>query len=188
MSDDSNTPDPESEDQAQIWAESSDPQAELPDVDEPETELATAQRERDEFLDALRRERAEFENFRRRSAKERTDAQDRGAEQVLVRLLGVLDSFVLALDAAEKSGDEQLHKGVEMVYAQLMEAMTGMGLTEVEGKHAPFDPTIHEAMLQVDAIDDLGYEVPEPVVTEVLRPGYRFKGRVLRPAAVKVAR
>lgn len=157
-----------------------------PGEDEPA--LARAERERDEYLDALRRERAEFENFRRRTTKERMDALDRGAEQLVGNLLGVLDSFGLALEAAEKSGDEQLHKGVEMVFAQLMDALSSSGLRRVDETRVPFDPTIHEAMLQVDAAESLGHEVDESLVVEVLRPGYRFKDRVLRPASVKVAR
>lgn len=154
----------------------------------PEDPVARAERERDEYLDALRRERAEFENFRKRTAKERIDAQDRGAEQLAGALLGVLDSFGLALDAAAKSSDEQLAKGVELVYAQLFTALEQAGLEDVPGVGAPFDPAVHEALLQVDAAEALGREVDEPEVVEVLRRGYRFKGRVLRPAAVKVAR
>lgn len=154
----------------------------------PEDPVARAERERDEYLDALRRERAEFENFRKRTAKERVDAQDRGAEQLASVLLGVLDSFGLALDAAAKSSDEQLAKGVELVYAQLVTALEQAGLEEVPGVGAEFDPSVHEALLQVEAAEALGREVDEPEVVEVLRRGYRFKGRVLRPAAVKVAR
>ena len=153
-----------------------------------EDPMARAERERDEYLDALRRERAEFENFRKRTTKERLDALDRGAEQLVTGLFSVLDSFGLALDAAGKSDDEQLAKGVELVHTQLLSALEQAGLSQVEGVGASFDPTIHEAMLQVDAAEELGHEVEEPVVVEVLRPGYRFKGRVLRPAAVKVAR
>lgn len=155
---------------------------------EEEGELARAERERDEYLDALRRERAEFENFRKRTAKERLDAQARGAEQLAAGLLTVLDSFGLALDAAAKSSDEQLAKGVELVYAQFVTTLEQAGLEEVEGVGATFDPAMHEALLQVEAVEILGREVDEPEVVEVLRRGYRFKGRVLRPAAVKVAR
>ena len=150
--------------------------------------VARAEQERDEYLDALRRERAEFENFRRRTSKERSDALDRGAELIVAGLLSVLDSFGLALEAAGKSDDEQLAKGVQMVHSQLLSALEQAGLSQVEGVGAVFDPTIHEAMLQVEAAEALGHEVDDAVVVEVLRPGYRFKGRVLRPASVKVAR
>ncbi|HVM21364.1 MAG TPA: nucleotide exchange factor GrpE [Egibacteraceae bacterium] len=151
---------------------------------EPPDPVAEAQRQRDEYLDHLRRERAEFENFRKRATRERMEALDRGAEQVMNSLLHVLDTFGLALTAAESSDDDQLAKGVQMVHAELVSTLHNLGLTEVEGVGNTFDPMHHEAMMQVEADEP----VDEPVVVEVLRPGYRFKGRVLRPASVKVAK
>jgi molecular chaperone GrpE len=156
----------------------------------PEEELAVeealerAERERDEYLDHLRRERAEFENFRKRVTRERMDALDRGAEQVVANLLGVLDNLRLALDAADAHPDDQLSKGVEMVHSELVGVLRQAGLEEVPGVGAPFDPAWHEAMGQEDAEEP----ADEPVVVQVYRPGYRFKGRVLRPASVKVAK
>ena len=152
--------------------------------DEPVDPLTEAQRQRDEYLDHLRRERAEFENFRKRATRERMDALDRGAEQVVSNLLHVLDTFGFALAAAREHPEDQLAKGVEMVHAELVTTLTQAGLEEVDGVGAHFDPTHHEAMMQVEADEP----VDEPTVVEVLRPGYRFKGRVLRPASVKVAK
>ncbi|MPZ72512.1 MAG: nucleotide exchange factor GrpE [Nitriliruptorales bacterium] len=157
---------------------------EAPEAPEPDP-VAEAQRERDEYLDHLRRERAEFENFRKRATKERMDALDRGAEQVVSSLLHVLDTFGFALAAArEEDADNQLAKGVEMVYAELVSVLKQSGLEDIEGVGSHFDPMHHEAMMQVEAHPP----VQEPTVVEVLRPGYRFKGRVLRPASVKVAK
>lgn len=145
--------------------------------------LADAERTAEEYLDHLRRERAEFENFRRRSNKERMEALDRGAEQLVSNLLGVLDNFGYVLDAAASSQDEQLAKGVEMAHTELVKVLREAGLEEVPGAGEPFDPTWHEAVAQVE-VDDPG---SEGQVVEVLRPGYRFKGRLLRPASVAVA-
>jgi molecular chaperone GrpE len=145
--------------------------------------LAEAQRQRDEYLDLLRRERAEFENFRRRVARERAEAHDRGAERLVSSLLGVLDNFGFVLEAAKDSPDEALSKGTNMVYAELLDVLRKAGLQEVPGAGEPFDPNWHEAMLQVEPEEP----VDAPVVAEVLRPGYRFKDRVLRPASVSVA-
>ena len=150
-------------------------------VDDP---VAAAQRERDEYLDHLRRERAEFENFRKRATKERMDALDRGAEQVVSNLLHVLDTFGFALAAASEHPEDQLAKGIEMVYAEFLDVLRKAGLEEIQGVGTHFDPLHHEAMMQVEADEP----VEEPTVVEVLRPGYRFKGRVLRPASVKVAK
>jgi molecular chaperone GrpE len=133
--------------------------------------LAEAERQRDEYLDHLRRERAEFENFRRRAARERAEAVERGQEQLVSQLLGVLDNFGFVLDAAEDSPDESLAKGAQMVHAELMEVLRRAGLAEVPGTGAPFDPTHHEAMMQVEAPTSRS---TRPTVAEVLRPGYRF--------------
>lgn len=191
-------PEPAAHDAAQADTDDVDgqpeeaPAAEAEDDPRPREELlaalAEAERQRDEYVDHLRRERAEFENYRRRSARERLEALDRGAEQVVSGLLGVLDNFGLALGAAEASDDEGLAKGVQMVHNELLATLTNAGLEEIPGVGVEFDPEQHEAMMQVDAAEELGREVDEPVVTEVLRSGYRYKGRVLRPASVKVAR
>lgn len=157
------------------------------DIDGPPVEedpLAQAHRERDEYLDHLRRERAAFENFRRRANKERMEALDRGAEQLVANLLDVLDTFGFALAAAADHDSDPLAKGVTMVHDQFVGALRTAGLEEVAGVGSDFDPNIHEAVLSEDAAEP----VEHPVVTEVLRPGYRFKGRVLRPASVKVAK
>lgn len=144
--------------------------------------VAEAERQRDEYLDHLRRERAEFENFRRRAAKERAEALDRGAEHIVANLLGVLDNFGFVLDAAKDSPDESLAKGAQMVYAELVDILGKAGLEQVPGEGEPFDPNHHEAMMEVEASEP----VDHPVVEQVLRPGYRFKDRVLRPASVSV--
>lgn len=150
--------------------------------------LAAAERERDEYLDHLQRSRAEFENYRKRTTRELMEALDRGAEALCADLLGVLDSFGFALEAADRSEDDGLAKGVRLLHEQLVDVLVRAGLEEIPGEGRPFDPTVHEAMLQVDAEEALGEAVDDPVVVEVLRPGYRFKSRVLRPAQVKVAR
>lgn len=164
-----------------------DEEADVGDA-EPADPIAAAQAERDEYLELLRRERAEFENFRKRASKEHNEAVDRGVEQVCSELLLVLDNFGYTLQAAEQSSDDQLAKGVEMVHRQLLETLGRFGLETVPGEGATFDPTIHEAVAQVDAGEELGEAVEEPVVVEVMRPGYRFKDRLLRPASVKVAK
>ncbi|MDQ3537851.1 MAG: nucleotide exchange factor GrpE [Actinomycetota bacterium] len=181
------------------------PEAEpTPDSEDPLEDplvaaLAEAERSRDEYLDHLRRERAEFDNYRRRATRERMDALDRGAQQLVTDLLGVLDNFGFALRAAtERDPSDQLAKGVQMVHGQLLDVLRRAGLEDVDGPGAVFDPNHHEAMMQVAAADDEAADQQpapngdpverEPVVVEVLRPGYRFKGRVLRPASVKVAR
>ena len=146
--------------------------------------LSQLQSERDEYLDTLRRVQAEFENYRKRVIKEQTALVDRATEGLVEQLLPVLDSFELALknfDAAGGQDTESVRKGVELVYAELLGVLDKAGLSRVEAEGKPFDPNVHEAVMQEEGDG-------EPVVTDVLRTGYTLKGRVLRPAMVKVSR
>jgi molecular chaperone GrpE len=146
--------------------------------------LAQIESERDEYLDTLRRVQAEFENYRKRVIKEQTALVDRATSGLVEQLLPVLDSFELALKNLDSAGSddiESVRKGVELVYAELLGVLEKAGLSRIEADGKPFDPNVHEAVMQEDGDG-------EPVVTDVLRTGYTLKGRVLRPAMVKVTR
>lgn len=146
-------------------------------------ELGRAQAERDEYLDSLRRVQADFENYRKRMLREQTALVERATEGLVEQLLPVLDSFELALASAEGEGEElaKVRKGLELVYAELLGVLEKAGVSRIEAGGKPFDPTEHEAVAQDDGEG-------EPVVSEVFRTGYRLRGRVLRPAMVKVTR
>jgi molecular chaperone GrpE len=138
----------------------------------------------EEYLEDLKRLKAEFENYRKRVLKEQTRAVELAAEPVMAKLLEVLDEFELALMAAERTPDfERFLQGVEMVYAKLTDVLRSEGLERIEAEGRPFDPARHEALLQSE-----GEAEGEPYVADVLRPGYTLKGRVIRPAGVKVTR
>jgi molecular chaperone GrpE len=146
--------------------------------------LTQIESERDEYLDTLRRVQAEFENYRKRVIKEQTALVDRATSGLVEQLLPVLDSFELALknlDAAGSDDIENVRKGVELVYAEQLGVLEKAGLSRIEAEGKPFDPNVHEAVMQEEGDG-------EPVVTDVLRTGYTLKGRVLRPAMVKVTR
>ena len=143
-------------------------------------DLDVLQRERDDLLDTTRRLQADFENYRKRVLREQTALVERATEALVEQLLPALDSFELALESLE-GADEKVHKGMELVRAQLRDVLTKAGLTEIEAQGCLFDPTVHEAVAQEG--DD-----GDPVVSDVYRTGYRLKDRVLRPATVKVTR
>jgi molecular chaperone GrpE len=146
--------------------------------------LTQIETERNEYLDTLRRVQAEFENYRKRVIKEQTALVDRATSGLVEELLPVLDSFELALKNLDSAGSgdiESVRKGVELVYAELLGVLEKAGLSRIEAEGKPFDPNVHEAVMQEDGDG-------EPVVTDVLRTGYTLKGRVLRPAMVKVTR
>ena len=136
------------------------------------------------YLDDLQRLKAEFDNYRKRIVKEQTGLLERAAGGLILRLLPVLDNFELAVAAAEESRDfERMLKGIEMVFGELKEVLASEGLSAIQAKGRPFDPNYHEA-----ALETAGDGEGEPYVAEELRSGYTFKGRVLRPSMVKVAR
>ena len=146
--------------------------------------LGKAEAERDEYLDALRRVQADFENYRKRMLREQTSMAERAGEQLVEQLLPVLDNFELALDSIPADDDEigKVRKGVELVYADLLGVLEKAGLSRIEALGKPFDPNEHEAVAQEEGGDG------EPIVSDVLRTGYRLKGRVVRPATVRVKR
>jgi molecular chaperone GrpE len=150
---------------------------------ESDDELARARLQAQEYLGHLQRLQAEFDNYRKRVLREQTQAVELASEPVMRRLLEVLDEFELALMAAERQPDfETFLKGVELVFAKLADSLRSEGLQRIEAEGKPFDPELHEALMQS------GGGEGEPVVAEVLRPGYTLKGRVLRPAGVRVER
>ncbi|HYH48394.1 MAG TPA: nucleotide exchange factor GrpE [Acidimicrobiia bacterium] len=149
-------------------------------VIETDDELARVTAERDEYLAHLQRTQAEFDNYRKRMLRDQTVHLERATGSLIEQLLPVLDSFELALNSAG-TDVERLRKGVELVYGEFLGALEKAGLERIEALGKPFDPEEHEAVMHVE--DDGG----DPGVRDVVRSGYRFKGRVLRPAMVKVA-
>lgn len=151
------------------------------DTDDTDEDTDPVARERDELRDTLQRVQAEFENFRKRTMRDQTAQLERATERLVEQLLPVLDSFELAaLNVPEGDLDdaaEKLRKGVELVYAELLGVLEKAGLERIEAHGRAFDPEEHEAVMREGEGD---------VVTEVMRTGYRLKGRVLRPAMVKV--
>ena len=132
--------------------------------------------QRDEYLDALRRLQADFENYRKRVQRDSDAAADRAGEKLVNRLLPVLDTFELALAHEVDPESSPMAKMHEALFG----ALEGEGLERVSPLGEPFDPNSSEAVMH--EAGDGG----EPVVSEVLRSGYIWKGRVVRAAMVKV--
>ncbi|HVN51227.1 MAG TPA: nucleotide exchange factor GrpE [Acidimicrobiales bacterium] len=134
--------------------------------------VRAAQGERDEYRDALQRLKAEFDNYRKRTAKAEAETRERASEALVVSLLPVLD----ACDAAVVHDADD----VGPISKMLLETLAKQGLEPMVVEGQPFDPQLHEAVLHEPAEGD------ESIVIESLRTGYLWKGRVLRPAMVKV--
>lgn len=137
-----------------------------------EVSIEDVVKERDEFKDIALRVQADFENYRKRAASQMGDELDRALGKLVEQLLPVLD----ACEAAVAHGVE----GVEQVWSALIGALQKQGLEALDLAGQPFDPTLADAVMHEEG------DGSEPVVLEVLRTGYRWKGRVLRAAMVKV--
>jgi len=137
-----------------------------------EVTLDDVMKERDEFKDIALRVQADFENYRKRAASQMGDELDRALGKLVEQLLPVLD----ACEAAVAHGVE----GVEQVWSSLIGALQKQGLEALDLAGKPFDPALADEVMHEEG------DGSEPVVLEVLRTGYRWKGRVLRAAMVKV--
>ena len=147
-------------------------------------DLEKARAEAESYLDDLRRLQADFDNYRKRTLREQTARAAAASQALVARLLPVLDNFELAVSSAEHSRDfDRKLKGVEMVFGELREVMEAEGLVKIEAEGKPFDPERHEAVIAVEQ------EGTEPgMVVDIVRTGYELRGKVLRPAMVKVAK
>ncbi|MGO8701244.1 MAG: nucleotide exchange factor GrpE [Limisphaerales bacterium] len=139
----------------------------------------------DEYWDRLLRQTADLENYKKRAARERQEAVAFANENLLSKLLPVLDAFEMALaaDAKGATAAASLQAGIVMVSQQLKSALAEAGLEEIDAGGKPFDPNAHEAVSQMDTA-----EAPEGQVVRQIRKGYRFRNRLLRPAGVVVAK
>ena len=141
------------------------------------------ERQRDEYLDSLQRLQADFENYRKRVARTSEEVALRAAADVVTKLLPVLDALDLAeahFGSADVSELDSLEaKALVQARSLMLDTLTKEGLMRIDLVAVPFDPTVHDAVAHVEG--DGG-----PVVDDVLRAGYQWRGTVLRPAMVRV--
>jgi molecular chaperone GrpE len=150
----------------------------------PQDPSAQWSAEKAELEDLLRRRQAEFENYRRRMERERMEFAEYASMESVRALLPILDDFERALKAAQSSGasDNELTKGIELIYKRMLESLTKQGLEPVAAEGQSFDPHLHEAVQRVETED-----APDGTILEEYQRGYNFKGKLLRPSMVKVA-
>ncbi len=136
--------------------------------------------EKAELQDRLLRTQSDFQNFRRRTEQQRIEIYDLAVAETIRSLLVVLDDFERA--SKIEAADKEYAAGVELIYNRLAEALKKMGLEPMDSKGQPFDPQIHHAVDMVETD-----EAPDHTILDEYQRGYNFKGRLLRPAMVKVA-
>jgi molecular chaperone GrpE len=135
----------------------------------------------EEYLTSLRYLQADFENYRKRVDREIRELEEFSTLGIVRKLIPVLDDLDLAVASATKAEDKGLLEGVKMVQKNLSSALESEGLQRIKAVGEPFDPSAHEAVDKVQGKDN-----SEDMVVEEMRKGYTFKGKVLRPSAVKV--
>jgi molecular chaperone GrpE len=149
--------------------------------------LAKATRERDEYLGMSQRVQADFENYKKRMLREQTTLLERAGENLVSSLLPVLDAFDLARAHLGEDVDASPEgKALVQAAALLDDTLAKEGLERIVALDAPFDPMVHEAVEHEPVEGDPAGDDAGATVVGVLRAGYRFKGRVLRPAMVRV--
>jgi molecular chaperone GrpE len=152
-----------------------------------ESQLAAVTAERDqlanekaELHDRVLRTRAEFDNFRKRTERERSDYIQYAAMEMVKDILPVLDDFERALKV--ETADRNYAKGVELIYQRMLDALTRMGLEPIDTQGKQFDPNLHQAVERVPSKD-----AEDQAILGEFQRGYNFKGKLLRPAMVRVA-
>ena len=138
-----------------------------------EADIETVAAERDDYLDALRRLQADFENYKKRTVKQQTEHLERAAAALVEKLLPVLDAADLAI--AHGGSEDVAQIGQLLLDTLIKEGLEGIAPQAGD----PFDPNEHEAVVHEPGDSD-------PEVVELMRAGYRWKGRLLRAAMVKV--
>jgi molecular chaperone GrpE len=140
--------------------------------------------ERDQFLDLAQRQRAEFENYQKRNQKERELERRYSLAPLVLDLLPVLDNLDRAMQAARQAGETgPLVEGVALVQGQFLEQLKRHGVTRIDAEGKPFDPNLHQAVMQQPKDD-----VEPNTVVQVLEQGYLNQDRLLRPAKVIVSK
>jgi molecular chaperone GrpE len=138
--------------------------------------------ELDDLRQTLLRRQADFDNYRKRIEKERTEDSKRTTARLIEGLIPVIDGFEHALAAHREKEYEVYRKGFELIYKQLLDNITKLGVERIDPIGKQFDPHAHQAMDRLETT-----EQDDGTIVQVFQPGYVFHGRVLRPAMVRVA-
>ena len=153
-----------------------------PDSPGNDPETAKLLNEMDDLRQTLLRRQADFDNYRKRIERERAEDSKRATARLIEGLIPVIDGFEHALAAHREQEYEVYRRGFELIYRQLVENITKLGVERIDPIGKQFDPHLHQAMDRLETSDH-----EDGTVVQVFQPGYVFHSRVLRPAMVRVA-
>jgi molecular chaperone GrpE len=155
----------------------------MDDLEALRERTAVIEQERDEFRSLLQRTRADFENYQKRTQRDLAQERRYWHAALALDLLPILDNFERAVAAAKQAGETgPLVQGVAMIQAQVLDVLKRHGITRIEAQGQPFDPNLHQAVMQQPSA-----EQPPNTVLQVLEQGFMIHDRVLRPARVVVS-
>lgn len=153
------------------------------DIQALEQEIEALRKNAEDTQNSYLRVLADFDNYRKRQREETARLSDSAREQVLLRLLPIVDNFDRSVQAAEAEHSyDSLVEGVTLTLKQIHEMLDKEGLEPIEAVGQEFNPEFHEALMRVETD-----EYPENMIVDELEKGYMLNGRVLRPARVRVA-
>lgn len=171
------------DEKARAQAEEQAAEQVLDDLDSLRSKLQTVAQQRDEYLELAQRTRADFENYQKRLKRDLAEERRYAQVPLAADLLAALDNLERATAAAEQAGEKGAFvQGVAMVHTQLLDILRRHGVTRIEAQDQPFDPNLHQAVMQ-----QASPEHPPLTVVQVLEQGYKIHERVLRPARVAVS-
>lgn len=152
------------------------------DTARADADVAKLAADLDDLRQTLLRRQADFDNYRKRIERERTEDSKRSTARVVEALIPIVDGFEHALAAHREAEYENYRKGFELIYKQMLDNLTKLGVERIEPMGQQFDPHQHQAVDRAETSD-----APDGTVLQVFQAGYLFHGRVLRPAMVRVA-
>jgi molecular chaperone GrpE len=145
-----------------------------------EARVAELEAEKADLLRLAQTRQAEFENFRRRVERERSETMDFAAMETIKPILAVFDDFERSMSV--ETADENYAKGIALIHTRFREALEKLGLEPLESIGKPFDPNVHHGIEMVET-----EEAEDQTVLGEFQRGYMFRGKLLRPAMVRVA-
>ena len=153
-------------------------------VDLLKEQLEKTEKEYKELEDRLLRVVAEFDNYKKRTVREFQSIIKNANEELISQLVETLDNFQRALDSAKNSGDfDSFHKGVELIYQHFKDILGKEGLKEIKAIGEPFDPHLHEAVMQQESD-----EFPDGIVMDEISKGYMLNDKVIKHSKVIVSK
>jgi molecular chaperone GrpE len=151
------------------------------DMETLQQTLAEEKERAEKYLASWQRCQADFVNYRQRAEQEKSEVIEFANVALVCNLLPIMDDLERAFASVPANLEESnWTEGIRLIYNKLKTSLESQGLTEIQTRGEPFDPRLHEAIMQQDG--------KEGIVIEELQKGYKFKEKVIRPAMVTVGR